>query len=163
MPPPAVHGRLNGSRLVVIKSGRLLTLFVGDVPVKEYAIGLGTAPTGDKEREGDRRTPEGEFYLCYRNPTSRFHRFLGISYPSSDDADRGLRQGLISRDQYRAITTAHAARRQPPWDTPLGGEVGIHGGGSGLDWTWGCIALENAAIEELDRALPTGTRVTIQP
>jgi hypothetical protein len=57
---------------------------------------------------------------------------------------------------------AHRNGRRPPWKTALGGEIGIHGGGSGLDWTWGCIALENEAVAELFPVLPLGTPVRIQ-
>jgi murein L,D-transpeptidase YafK len=130
--------------------------------VKEYPIGLGSDPIPDKEREGDGRTPEGEFFICTRLARSRWHRFLGISYPSQDDARRGLDQGLITETERQAITLAHRHHRQPPWKTRLGGEIGIHGGGSGADWTAGCIALDNDAIEELFPVLPHGTPVQIQ-
>lgn len=149
--------------VVIYKRKRLLHLLSGTKLVKEYPVVLGTSPEGDKEREGDRRTPEGSFYVCTRVDRSQFVRFLGISYPAPDDARRALRARRITRGQYTAILRAHAARLQPPWNTPLGGAVGIHGGGTASDWTWGCIALENPDIEELYTALTIGTRVRIEP
>jgi murein L,D-transpeptidase YafK len=140
----------------------VLALYSGDTLVKEYPIGLGGDPLPDKQREGDRRTPIGEFIICTRLQRSRWRHFLGISYPAPEDAARGRRDGMISRAEHAAILRAHARGAQPPWKTRLGGEVGIHGGGSGLDWTWGCIALENDAIAEIFPVLPLGTPVRIE-
>jgi hypothetical protein len=148
-------------RLLIRKEERTLALYAGGKLVKEYPIGLGRAPEGDKAREGDGRTPEGEFYVCTRLKRSRFHRFLGLSYPAPDDAARGQREGRIAQSQLEAIRQAHRRGAQPPWNTPLGGAVGVHGGGSGWDWTRGCIALENAAVEELFEVLPLGTPVRV--
>lgn len=149
-------------RVVIAKPARILALYSGDVLVKEYAVGLGGDPLPDKEREGDRRTPVGDFYICTRLERSRWHRFLGISYPGPEDAERGRQEGTIRRAEQAAILRAHRRRLQPPWKTALGGEVGIHGGGSGLDWTWGCIALENEAVAELFPVLSLGTPVRIE-
>ncbi|OYT72650.1 MAG: hypothetical protein CFK52_04330 [Chloracidobacterium sp. CP2_5A] len=147
--------------LRVYKRERRLELWAGQIRVKTYRVALGAEPDRDKLREGDRRTPEGEFYVCTRNDRSRFHLFLGLSYPNEADAERGLRAGLLAREQYDAILQAQRQRSRPPWDTPLGGEVGIHGGGAGADWTWGCVALSNDDIEELWLACPLGAPVTI--
>ncbi len=154
----------DGERLVVIhKAKRALGLYVGGQLAAAYPIGLGPRPEGDKEREGDRRTPEGEYYICTRNPRSRFHLFLGISYPNQRDAAHALSDGRITQHQHDAIVTAVTARGQPPWDTPLGGEIGLHGGGAGADWTLGCIALENDAIDHLWDTLRLGDPVLIEP
>jgi hypothetical protein len=149
-------------RIVIRKLDRRLELWSKETLVRDYPIALGNEPGLDKVREGDHRTPEGEFYVCTRNDRSRFHLFLGLSYPSIEDADRGLASGLISRREFTSIVRAIQRRTRPPWDTGLGGEVGIHGGGTGSDWTWGCIALENDAIEELWRLCPMGTPVQIR-
>lgn len=149
-------------RLEVWKAERRLRLWSGNRLLKEYPVALGFAPAGRKLRQGDGRTPEGRYYLCYRNGTSRFHRFLGLSYPGPEDARRGLRAGLISRRTARLIRSAGLWRRKPPWDTALGGAVGLYGGGVGQDWTWGCVALTNDAIEELYQALPLGTVIDLR-
>ena len=139
-----------------------LELWASGKPLKAYAVGLGLAPEGDKVREGDFKTPEGRLYVCTRNEVSKYHLFLGLSYPGPDDAARGLRDGLITKAQHSAILDAHRRRARPPWDTPLGGIVGIHGHGAASDWTWGCVALEDPAIEELWVACPLGTPVLIE-
>jgi lipoprotein-anchoring transpeptidase ErfK/SrfK len=153
---------LRRPHVVVEKSARRLTLYDGDRAVRSYRAAVGSGK-GDKVREGDRRTPEGEFIVCVKNPRSRFTRALGLSYPNIKDARRGLRDGLITRRQHDAIVAAVRQGRRPPWKTPLGGEIMIHGGGAGRNWTDGCIALEDADILELYRALPVGTPVTILP
>jgi lipoprotein-anchoring transpeptidase ErfK/SrfK len=70
---------------------------------------------------------------------------------------------MISKKEHAAISSAIKAKRCPNFFTRLGGQIEIHGMGSGTDWTWGCVALDNPDIEELYRALPNGTRVVIKP
>lgn len=154
---------LTRPRILVLKNRRQLVLFAGDKAVRLYRIGLGTSPTGDKERAGDRRTPEGNFYICVKNAQSAYYLSLGLSYPNEEDAARGLRDKLITRAQYDRMIRALKRRRTPLWDTPLGGEIFIHGNGSQSDWTWGCVALDNADMRELFDAVPRGTPVTIDP
>jgi hypothetical protein len=88
---------------------------------------------------------------------------LGISYPNIEDAKLGLSNGLISQDDYKKIEGSIKKRKHPPWNTKLGGEIGIHGGGVDSDWTSGCIGLENDDIAELWFILPLGSLVTILP
>jgi murein L,D-transpeptidase YafK len=97
-----------------------------------------------------------------KNPKSQYYLSLGLSYPNIQDAERGLREGLISREQYDRIAEAIREGRRPPWHTPLGGEIFIHGDGSKKDWTLGCIALHNNDIRELYDVVPVGTPVLIQ-
>ncbi len=153
-----------GERVVLVrKADRVLGLYLHGRRSAAYPIALGRQPEGHKQREGDGRTPEGEYYICNRNPRSQFYLFLGLSYPNARDAEAAYRSNLITRKQRDRIVRAIAARRQPPWDTPLGGEVGLHGNGVGTDWTLGCIALEDEAIKELWRALKVGDPVVVQP
>jgi len=149
-------------RIVVIKSKRLLHLYSNDSLVKTYRVALGLSPIENKARAGDRRTPEGEFYICLKNSRSQFYLSLGLSYPNREHAERGLRDGLITRSQYNQIIAALARKRTPPPNTRLGGEIFIHGNGSKNDWTWGCVALDDGDIRELFDAVPVGTPVFIE-
>ena len=83
--------------IVVKKSRRQLLLFSKGKLVRTYRVGLGLSPVGDKVRAGDRRTPEGEFYIFTKNNKSAFYLSLGLSYPNAAHAERGLRDGLITR------------------------------------------------------------------
>lgn len=155
--------KLENPRLVVKKSERKLYVFDGEKLVKTYEIVLGFTPVGDKEREGDGKTPEGEFYVFTKNPQSKFYLSLGVSYPGAEDAERGLRENLISKDEYDTILQAVKEKKMPPQNTRLGGEIYIHGGGIIKDWTWGCMALRDAEMKEVFDAVEIGTRLTIQP
>ena len=149
--------------IVILKAERRLELRRGDRVVKTYRIGLGNTPTGAKQRQGDGRTPEGTFYVCVKNPKSRYNLSLGLSYPTPADAARGLRDGLITQAQHDAIVAAHNNHTTPPWNTALGGEVFIHGNGSSSDWTLGCIALDDADMTELYALVEKCTAVIIRP
>lgn len=149
-------------KIIISKSGRRLALYSGGAVVRTYRVGLGLDPVNDKVRQGDRRTPEGSFYIFIKNPKSSFYLSLGLSYPDIEDAERGLRDGLISRAQHNRIVRAIERRERPPQNTALGGDIFIHGNGSQSDWTWGCIALDNKDMKELFDAVPVGTRVEIE-
>ena len=150
-------------RVIVSKSKRQLVVFRGDTQIRSFRVVLGSEPEGDKQRQGDGRTPVGTFYVCEKNAKSRFYLFIGVSYPNEEDAARGLKDGLITRDQHDAIVQAIAERRTPPWYTRLGGEMGIHGGGTAWDWTRGCVALDNGDMRDLYTLIREGTTVIIEP
>jgi murein L,D-transpeptidase YafK len=156
-------GRLLSPRIVVKKAERALMLYDGLKLIAAFPAGLGFNPEGPKQKEGDGATPEGEYYVCMRNAASKFHRSLGLSYPNAKDAASGLQKGAIGEEAYRSIVKCMEEKRCPPWDTPLGGEICIHGHGSGSDWTAGCIALENADMDVLFELCPLGTGVVILP
>ncbi|MGE0887234.1 MAG: murein L,D-transpeptidase family protein [Blastocatellales bacterium] len=160
-------------RILIRKSERKLYLYQnnanGEKLFKTYQIALGNTPTGHKQKQGDGRTPEGDYYITHKNPKSNFYLSLGISYPNIKDADAGLKNGLITQSQHRAITDAIRSQSKPPQNTGLGGDIFIHGGGTGKllglirDWTLGCVALENEDIKELFDMLPVRTPVRIEP
>jgi hypothetical protein len=156
-------------RLVVDKGRFQLAAVVGDLVLKRYVINLGFSPDGPKLRQGDGRTPEGRYYIRDKHD-SRFLRFFGLSYPAGRDAERGLAEGRIDRQTALRLHEDERRGRQPDWSTALGGAVGIHGGGGYLDegatvvlrsWTWGCVALRDRDIRELDRFATDGTAVDI--
>ena len=137
------------NRILVDKSDRELTLFVDGQPLRTYPVSLGQNPKGHKRYEGDRRTPEGIYLIDGKNPDSSFHLSLHISYPNERDIQSARERGV-----------------EP------GGQIVIHGLPTGLikvsnkydqDWTDGCIALSNAAIEEIDQLVDVGTLIEISP
>lgn len=154
---------LKSPKLVVKKAERKLLLYSADKLLRTYRIGLGLSPVGDKVRSGDHRTPEGDYYIFTKNDKSAFYLSLGISYPNIVHAERGLRDGLITRAQHDAIVRANRAKRTPPQNTRLGGTIYIHGHGASSDWTWGCVALENDDVRELFNSISVGTPVAIEP
>src|SRR5262245_12674371 len=163
-PPPCEHI----DRVEVRKSERTLVAECAGGARLAFAISLSREP-GPKRARGDRRTPEGQYRIAARARPSRFHRFIPIDYPSLADADRALGEGLITPAEREAIAGAHREGRLPPQDTPLGGYLGFHGegrrwrGNLDLDWTEGCFALADRAIELLAELAPPGTPVHIAP
>ncbi len=164
-----IHYRMSGAggsgdlRIRILKHERKLQVWRGATVLATYRIALGRKPVGTKLREGDMRTPEGAYYVCGKNPRSQFYRSLEISYPNGADADRGLKSGVITREAATQIKRAIRAHGEPPQHTAMGGEVFIHGGGTTRDWTWGCIALEDADMRWLYDHVDAGTPVIIEP
>jgi murein L,D-transpeptidase YafK len=161
-------------RIVIWKSHYTLTLYKGNTPIKTYQAVFGKGyRDGDKQMTGDKRTPEGEFYICSMNNSKRFYKFMGLSYPGIKHAAYGLHSNIITPNQYAMIKKAIDERQQPPWDTELGGAVGIHGmmlddtgslqALSRQNWTDGCIALNNSDVDEIYSVVSLGTPVTILP
>ncbi|MFE8071005.1 L,D-transpeptidase family protein [Marinobacteraceae bacterium S3BR75-40.1] len=138
------------SEVVVRKSDRQLLLLDGDKPVRTYRISLGDNPRGHKLYEGDQRTPEGHYVLDWRNSDSDFYKSIHVSYPNA-------------RDRAKAAE----------WGQDPGGNIMIHGlpndvgewafAYEGLDWTDGCIAVSNEAMDEIWRLVDDGTPITILP
>ncbi len=135
----------NVTRVVINKGARRMYLLNGQTVLAAYDIDLGFAPRGDKQIEGDGKTPEGSYYIDRKNPKSSFHLSLGLSYPNANDI------------------AAAAALGQDP-----GGDIFIHGasgqlGKRGTDWTYGCVAVTNSEIEDIYAMVNAGTQVDIHP
>jgi murein L,D-transpeptidase YafK len=171
---PRQSGKAEDQYRILIKKGeRKLYLYRTENGkerlAKTYQIALGNNPTGTKRRQGDGATPEGDYYITHRNARSKFYLSLGVSYPNIADADQGLKDGLITKAQHQAITSAIRSKTKPPQNTKLGGDIFIHGGGTGKlfglirDWTLGCVALENDEMRELFDLVPAQTPVKIVP
>ena len=136
--------------IVVHKSKRQMVVYSNGEPVKTYKISLGRQPVGAKQVEGDKKTPEGIYYINDKNPNSSYHKNLGVSYPNSDDWENARRLGKLA-----------------------GGDIKIHGLRNGrgyvgkfhrwTDWTLGCIAVTNKEIDELYKAVEIGARIEIKP
>src|SRR5215218_2965564 len=134
---------LKDPEIIIRKEQRVLEVYDRGKLLKTFGMVLGFAPSGDKEVEGDGKTPEGDFYVFTKNSDSKFHLSLGLSYPAKEDALRGLAAGLISETDHDDIVAAVDNGKMPPQKTPLGGEIYIHGGGTERDWTEGCVAMKN--------------------
>jgi len=140
-------------------------------PVKEFTdAAFGRGGVGEKRKRGDNITPQGVYTIGWINDKSSFRSFFGLTYPSVQDAENGLKQQLINEYEFQAIVKAHLEKKIPPQHTALGGSVGIHGLGSPLhrhlkhsfiNWTEGCIALTNQQIDELAAYIKPGMSVVI--
>ncbi|MBQ1256128.1 MAG: L,D-transpeptidase family protein [Clostridia bacterium] len=149
----------------IIKHARTLEVISpgGDV-LFTAKISLGKCPDGAKTREGDMKTPEGKYRITHKNPGSKYHIALGISYPSGKDAYLAQREGRISKMTAMRILLCDLFRIRPPWKTKLGGFIMIHGEHPDAltgDWTAGCIAVKNSEIEKIAKLVKRGETVEI--
>lgn len=157
-------------KILVSKTDHTLSVYWGSVFLKSYNIDIGLAGLGDKQVEGDYKTPEGTFYITEKSVLSPADQYLGtrwmrLSYPNKEDAERGLKQGIINKDTYNAIAYAINNGLTPPQNTPLGGAIGIHGGtvpSFGKDWTWGCVGLKSSDVQDFYSFTRVGTPVIIK-
>lgn len=150
--------------ILIRKKDAKLELHCGDrgaKTVRTFAATFGANPVGQKERQGDEKTPEGVYRISSKTHSDRFHRFLGVSYPNADDLARAKKNGI----------------------TDPGGGIGIHGtktklaalsrawirlsSSTGLGQLWGptdgCIGISNEDVSILYDVVPVGTKVTIMP
>ena len=158
-------------RVLVDTRSDTLRVFRGDRVIRLYEnIAIGRFGKTYFKVRGDNKTPLGKFKVGWmNNKKTRYHRFLGLTYPDLPAADRALVDGRIDESQWQAIRRATAAGEVPAQNTPLGGMIGIHGIGSGdrevhreFNWTNGCVALTNEEIDELLRWVKIGTSVEIR-
>ena len=134
-------------RVLVLKAKRELLLLRGGKVLKTYRVSLGGHPAGRKTTEGDRKTPEGQYVLDWHNAQSDYYKSIHISYPNQADLARARKSGV-----------------------PPGEDLFIHGqpndyqgtGKQAGDWTDGCIAVSNAEMDEIWRAVPDGTPIEIR-
>ena len=131
------------TQLLLKKEDRKLYLFHENEVVRAYDVDLGFSPEGHKTQQGDGRTPEGLYHINRRNPQSKFHRSIGISYPNANDLAQARRRGVSP-----------------------GGDIFIHGEAkwasqSGTDWTAGCIALPDDLMNEIWALVDIGTPIMI--
>jgi murein L,D-transpeptidase YafK len=148
------------------KAERRMEFRHGSKVIREFRIALGESPVASKEVQGDGRTPEGRYYVSDKVHGSRFRRFIGISYPNLEDAERGYELQRISAVQWSDIFFANLQKRVPPWNTKLGGRIGIHGYAGRpylpvINWTQGCVAVSDEEIDFLFGRVPIGTPVEI--
>lgn len=156
--------------LLVETNHRLLRVMEGQNEKEVFTnVAIGRKGSGTDKMRNDDKTPLGEYRIGWVNENSRFRRFFGLTYPNLDNAKRAYRSGLISEHTLRSIMRANLDEEVPPQDTPLGGQIGIHGLGSGnrqiheeFNWTHGCIAMTNDQIDRLGQWIKKGTLVVIR-
>jgi murein L,D-transpeptidase YafK len=148
--PHSVSLQGKADHVLVEKAARRLQLMQRGQVIATFSIALGAAPVGHKVQEGDERTPEGSYRLDYKHAGSNYYKAIHISYPAASDTARARKLGVDP-----------------------GGAIMIHGQRDGWGWLWritqrfdwtnGCVALNDAEMEALWRAVDVGTPITIKP
>jgi murein L,D-transpeptidase YafK len=148
--PTVSFGMEKADMVLVIKSDSKLYLKKNGKVFKEYHVAFGANPEGHKKQEGDERTPEGRYFLDYKKSDSAFYKSIHISYPNEADKKRAKEAGVNP-----------------------GGFIMIHGQKNSLgwlswisqrfNWTDGCIAVSNSAMDEIWNSVNVGTPIEIKP
>ncbi|MGB5345706.1 MAG: L,D-transpeptidase family protein [Woeseia sp.] len=139
------------AELVLVEKGaRKLHLINNGRPFRTFDIALGVAPVGDKEQEGDARTPEGRYILDLRNPNSDFFLSIHISYPNEQDLYQARQLGVDPGGQIMI----HGQPNMPTYS---------EGFYRSSDWTNGCIAVSNSDMIDIWLMTPDGTPIEIRP
>jgi hypothetical protein len=141
-------------QLVLYKSRRTLLAYKKGVFYKQYPVVLGFKPQGRKRFAHDARTPEGYYRIIDKRPHERWRYFLAIDYPNERDRliyQSEVQAGLIPTENGRPFS--------------IGSGLGIHGTdkpdkqAAGIDWTKGCIAMDNDDVQEIYDLVQVGTPI----
>lgn len=132
----------------VDKSENKMYLYENGQKVKEYHVVFGGQPEGQKEQEGDQRTPEGTYTLDYKKEDSSFYRAMHVSYPNETDKEHARQKGVSPG----GFIMVHGQRNGLGWLAP----VMQH-----FNWTDGCIALTNDEMDEFMSLVEVGTTIEI--
>ena len=139
----------------VFKTKRQVKLLHNQQVIQSYPMRLGFDPVGHKVKEGDGKTPEGQYILDWRNSKSAFYKSLHVNYPNAQDQAKAKQLGVSP-----------------------GGDIMIHGSATTSqveklptlmnylprnDWTWGCVAVRNVDIDEIWKLVDDGTVISIFP
>ena len=142
------------TKIVIHKTAHELVVYRGETVVKRYRVAIGPGGVGYKRQEGDKVTPVGHYHVTMHQP-SQFHLFLRLDYPNADDRARFGK--LVSSGDL-------------PKSAHIGGDIGIHGAPpqrewksihKTVDWTLGCVAVDDAEIDEIGSLVADGTPVEI--
>lgn len=156
--------------LLVDTQAQTLVVMAEDEPLLTlHNLSVGRYGVTSDKRRGDNMTPLGQFRVTQVKRDSAFYRFIALSYPDAERAERGRQNSEISATQLRAILAAHERGKAPPQGTPLGGHIGIHGLGQAdptlhqmMNWTRGCIAVTDRQLDSLLPWVQRGMLVEIR-
>lgn len=163
---------LSNPNIIVSRQSYSLRLYDDTVLIKTYRANFGRNVNSPKLKAGDLATPVGDYKICEIDTNNKYYKFFMINYPNISDASDGLRKGLITQEEFDEIKFEYDNDKCINSNTPLGGDMGIHGIGR-LDylfkylpfvynWTDGSIALSNEDIDELYSVVKKGTKVVIK-
>jgi murein L,D-transpeptidase YafK len=148
--PPQLFAAEKADMVRVVKSEKRLYLLKENEVFASYPVKFGANPEGHKQEQGDERTPEGRYFLTYKNSNSAFYRSIHISYPNALDQENARSLGVDP-----------------------GGDIMIHGQANGwewaafvtqlVNWTDGCIALTNSNMDLVWDSIESGTPIEILP
>lgn len=141
---------MNGQYVILVnKLEATCTLLKAGKQVAQFNTEFGTNWLGDKRLMGDNATPEGIYKVVKKKKggNTNYYKSLLLNYPNEEDKKnfaQAIKNGSI------------------PKHSKIGELIQIHGlGGKGLNWTEGCVALNNEDMEKLYNLVQINTPVII--
>lgn len=143
--------QLSHSRRVFLvdKIARKCYVYKNGKTTHTFTAELGRNWVGDKNKQGDKSTPEGKYHITKKLKGSQtiYYKALLINYPNEEDKVR------FSNNKANGVI---------PKTAQIGGLIEIHGGGGkGTDWTDGCVALTDKDMDKIYPLADVGTPVFI--
>lgn len=143
--------QLSQSRRVIMvdKIARKCYVYKNGKTTHTFTAELGKNWVGDKNKQGDKSTPEGKYHITKKLKGSQtiYYKALLINYPNEED---------------KARFNTNKANGVIPKTAQIGGLIEIHGGGGkGTDWTDGCVALTDKDMDKIYPLADVGTPVFI--
>jgi len=149
-----------------------LELYEKDTLLKKYNVVFGLNHSTKDWLGRKNSTPLGEYHICRIDTSVKYHKELMLDFPNEKDAAEALKNGIISKEDFRKIIEYSKDHNCSYDGTPLGADISIHGIGKynlifknlpfAFNWTNGSIAMSNEAVDELYSVVKIGTRVTIR-
>jgi murein L,D-transpeptidase YafK len=163
---------LKEANLVIDRKTFSLHLYEDTVLVKSYRASFGKNNQTPKSRSADGATPVGEYAVCTIDTAHMYYKYFRINYPNLEDAAAALRAGVINQRKFDQLKFDYYYAECISPDSPLGGNVGIHGIGEYnfffknlpfvFNWTDGSVAISNESIDEIFSVIKKGTKVVIK-
>ncbi len=163
-----VYAKTEVKLLRVYKADRRLELVgVDNKIIKTYKVMLGRNPVGQKNQEGDNKTPEGSYELDLKNDQSNFHKSFHISYPTMKQKLKAKMRGVNPGGDIMLHGLPNDFKEMTVFLNTIGlGDLGddlIRMALPNFDWTNGCVAVTDAEIDEIYEMVDVPTKIIIEP
>lgn len=156
-PKPAVteESDENSYYIIVDKSDYELKVYDEEGWYATYPIVFGSKDLSDKMKEGDKRTPTGQFKIILKKIHPKWGPELLLDYPndvSYKKFNERKAKGIIPKNARIGNGIAiHATRPDEEWTVD-----------TFYNWTDGCVSVKYTEMKDLFSYIPVGTPVTIQ-
>jgi murein L,D-transpeptidase YafK len=141
--------------IIVDKSDYELYVYDDEGWYATYPIVFGSKDLSDKMKEGDKRTPDGEFKVIIKKYHKKWGPELLLDYPNDISVQKfneRKSKGLVPKNaKIGGGIAIHATRPQEEWTVD-----------NFYNWTDGCISVKYTEMKDLFSYIPVGTRVTIR-
>jgi murein L,D-transpeptidase YafK len=147
---------VNPYYIIIDKSDYELKVYDDEGWYATYPIVFGSKDLSDKMREGDKRTPTGEFKVVLKKIHPKWSYELLLDYPTGESVRRfneRKQKGIIPKTARIGDGIAiHATRPEEEWTID-----------NFYNWTDGCVSVKYSEMKDLFSYIPVGTPVSIRP